>query len=621
MADAAPRWQLDSVYPGFDSAEFARAKEDLARLARETVAHAEQGPASPGDLTSSDRAAFLAWLRRAIELRNEASGLAENLTSYCYAAYTVDTTNRRAMTELNAVETIAVPFARANALYLDALARSGDVAREAARTESWLSPYESLIDDELFWQTRQMPAAEEDLASDLARSGASAWGRLQEQMTSTAGAVWDKETGERKTLVELRSLAHDGDRATRAKAFALEIETCKSIEIPVAAAINGVKGWAISLNARRRWDEGSTSASAIGKATRQGQISRKALAALVEAMEESLPAWRRYLRAKARLLGVERLPFYDLFAPIGGAARRYSFAEARDAVVSNFARFSGRMADFAARAIDSGWVDAEPRPGKIGGAYFTQMPVAREGRVMLNFDGTFSSVLTLAHELGHAFHAEVLKDVPFLLQRTPMTLAETASIFAETVVHGAELARASGDERLGLLETQLQDGCQILVDILSRFYFERALFDARKDGEVAPAELCRMMEEAQRATYGDGLDPGALHPYMWLVKTHYYSSDLGFYNFPYAFGQLFALALYARGTEEGPAFQAAYEAILRDTGSLDAIEVARRAGFDVETASFWRGGISVFAKAIDEFERIAAGFAPAGAKRREEKDR
>jgi len=339
---------------------------------------------------------------------------------------------------------------------------------------------------------------------------------------------------------------------------------------------------------------------------RQGRLSRKALDALISAMEDSLPDWRRYLKAKAKLLGIPTCAFHDIFAPVGGHFPSYTWDEARSVITKNFSGFSARMGDFAKRAFDSSWIDAEPRGGKVSGAYCTDMPLRKETRVLCNFDGTFNTVITVAHELGHAFHSDVVKDLPGLQQDYPMTLAETASIFAETVVFDAELAKADSSARLGLLEMHLQDGCQILVDILSRFYFERSVFEERKKGELPADDFCALMADAQKRTYGDGLDPDLLHPYMWLIKGHYYSAGLAFYNFPYAFGQLFGLGLYARYKKEGPAFAETYEKILLETGRMDAVELTAKAGFDIETKAFWKSGIDLFVAQIDEFEKLVA---------------
>jgi pepF/M3 family oligoendopeptidase len=464
-----------------------------------------------------------------------------------------------------------------------------------------LAPYAFHISEELLFQSRQMSPELEDLAEDLGRNGADAWSRLQDAVSSGASALWNAETGERKTAVELRNLAYDPDRTIREKAYNLELSVWRGAEIPLAAALNGVKGTTAILNARRGWE------GAIDKSLAQARISHSALDALISAMEGSLPLWRRYLKAKAKALGIKTLAFYDLFAPLGSGDAPlpiFSWDEAKSFIYEKFSSFDPAMGAFAARAFENRWIDARPRAGKVGGAYCTEFPDAGTARVMCNYDGSFSSVTTVAHELGHAWHHECIKDRPFVLTRYPMTLAETASIFAETIVSEAALVNAGPAERRFLLEMHLQDGCQVIVDILSRFYFEKAVFEARKSGELSPEQLCGLMLEAQDKTYGEGLDAARRHPYMWAVKGHYYIPSLSYYNFPYAFGQLFGLGLYARYREEGPAFAAAYRRLLADTGSASAIEVTRKAGFDIETEEFWREGLGVFARQTEEFEGL-----------------
>lgn len=604
LSNPSPRWKLDSIFAGFDSPDYKNAKKQLGSLAVELIAHLESlspgGESSSAISTSPDfQNTFEIWLIQAISLNEQADILSRTLSSYCYAIYSTDTTNKIAMGELNSVDEIALPFARAEVLFLNALSSNESAVLKAIESNPVVAPFSFFLKEALFWQKKQMSEAEEDLAADLARSGADAWGRLQEQLTSSADCLWDEKTGERKTLVALRALAFDKDRAIREKAYRKEIEVCRSIGLPVAAALNGIKGTSITLNTRRNWDGG-----ALEKSVHQGKLSQKALEALISAMEESLPHWRRYLKAKASLMGLSVCTFYDLFAPVGGHFPSYTWEQVRTVVIDTFTGFSQAMGDFAKRAFDLGWIDAESRNGKVSGAYCTDMPLKKETRVLCNFDGTFNTVTTVAHELGHAFHSDVLKDLSALHQDYPMTLAETASIFAETVVFNSELAKATPEARLGLLEVHLQDGCQILVDILSRFYFEQSVFTERKNGELTVDDFCTHMSNAQKKTYGDGLDSESLHPFMWLVKCHYYSSDLAFYNFPYAFGQLFGLALYARFQKEGSLFAKTYEQILLETGRMDAVELTAKAGFDIESIEFWRSGINVFIKQIDEFEGL-----------------
>ena len=273
--------------------------------------------------------------------------------------------------------------------------------------------------------------------------------------------------------------------------------------------------------------------------------------------------------------------------------------------MEKFGAFSADMGAFAERAFREGWIDAEPREGKVGGAYCISFPNRKVSRVLCNFDGSFGEVSTIAHELGHAYHHEIIKDrrlPPGPVSHDPRR--DGQSIFAETVVFEEAIKGVPPAEKAGLLENNLQNGCQILVDILSRFYFEKSVFARRPAAELGAEELCDLMQEAQEATYGDGLDKEKRHPYMWAVKSHYYSPDLSFYNFPYAFGLLFGLGLYARYREQGPSFAAVYREILAETGRMSAVDLTRKAGFDIEGKEFWRGGVEVFRGQIDEFERL-----------------
>ncbi len=604
-SERLPRWDLSSVYPGLGSPGHAAAKARLSALSAEFLAHLGAVPAA-----GAPRAAFADWLAEALRLEEAAGSLAETLGSFAYASYSTATRDAQAMAELNAAAELSLPLKRASVLFREALAaRRAEVETLCAGPEAdpRIAPLAFHLREELFRRSKQMAPELEDLAEDLSRSGGDAWSRLQEPVSANASVVWDALTGERKTVVELRNLARDADRAVRERAYRLELGAWKSVELPLAAALNGVKGFALTLDRRRGW------AGALEKSIEEARMTRAALDALLGAMEESLPVWRRYLKAKARLLGVDACAFYDLFAPApagagGAAGRSFSFAEARAFIVEKFAAFDPAMGDFADRAFRERWIDAEPRPGKVGGAYCAGFPEAKASRVLCNFDGGFSSLTTVAHELGHAWHHACVAGKPHQLSRYPMTLAETASIFAETIVHREASRAASPAERLGLLENHLQDGCQVICDILSRFEFERAVFERRAKGEIPADELCSLMLEAQRRTYGDGLDPGALHPYMWAAKGHYYRPDLSFYNFPYAFGLLFGLGLFARYAKEGPSFAAEYRRLLAETGCASAAKVAGLAGFDIESVESWRAGIAVFEAEAAEFEALAEGM-------------
>ena len=253
-------------------------------------------------------------------------------------------------------------------------------------------------------------------------------------------------------------------------------------------------------------------------------------------------------------------------------------------------------------AFDNAWIDFYPREGKVGGAFCCGIQAIRQSRILTNFDGTYSDLVTLAHELGHAFHNVNLYSHRPLNKHYSMPVAETASTFNENIVNNAAYAAAQSDgERLAILESQLMDACQIICDINSRYLFETAVFELR-DEEFLPADrLCELMLEAQKKAYGDGLDHSALHPYMWLCKSHYYSGSLSVYNFPDAFGGLFARGLYAKYREEGAAFVPKYKALLHATTVMSAEDAAAIAGIDLTDRRFWESSLASIAKDIDEF--------------------
>ncbi|MDR1950493.1 MAG: M3 family oligoendopeptidase [Spirochaetaceae bacterium] len=595
-----PRWDLSSVYPSFDSPEYREDKRLLGeRIGALLEILADPIPTPPTEAAPRVLSLIRAW---------EAAGdTAENLAAYAEAVYSTDTRDGRALGEINAIEAASLPLGKASVILRNRLAERGDLVRKLVETDTSLGPYAFFIGESLEKAAFQMDPELEDLANDLARSGGDAWTRLHGAISSTVQALWDPATGERKTATALRDLAFSPDRALRERAYRTELEAWKSVEMPLAAALNGVKGIAITLDSRRGWGGRSAGLGALKKSCFQSRIGEKTLDALIAALESSLPLFRRYLKAKASFLGLSACAFFDLFAPVGAKARVWSWEGAADFIVRRFSAFDPDMGTFARRAFAASRIDAEGREGKVGGAYCTGFPLAGETRILCNFEGSFDSVSTVAHELGHAWHHELIRDLPRSRAGYPMTLAETASIFAETVVFEGALAEAGGPaERLGLIEGNLKDSCQVIVDILSRFYFERELFKRRERVELSPEDLKALMTEAQQKTYGDGLDPRFFHPYMWAVKSHYYSPGLAFYNYPYAFGLLFSLGLYARYQREGPGFTAAYRDILRLSGQASAEEVARKAGFDIAGEDFWREGIGIIGKRVEEFEGLPA---------------
>lgn len=429
-------------------------------------------------------------------------------------------------------------------------------------------------------------------------SGGNAWSDLQQYLTSTVPVTY---RGNTTNLSAIRNLAYDPAPQVRKDAYEAELACYDRIKDSVAYALNSIKLETISDCQLRGY------ADPLERTLKDSQMKRQTLDAMLGAMDEYLPKFWQYLKAKGKALGHENgLPWYDLFAPMGASSTKFTTETARDYLVNLFAGFDQELSDMVARAFDNAWIDFFPRDGKAGGAFCAGVECLGESRILTNFDGMFGDVVTLAHELGHAFHNQCLKDHRPLNHDYSMPLAESASTFNECVVMASAIQNAKDDnERLALIESQLQDATQIICDIYSRYRFESMVFARREEQFMNADTLCAFMTEAQKQSYGDGLDPNVMHPYMWVCKSHYYSSSLSFYNFPYAFGGLFARGLYARYREEGEAFLPKYRALLKATATSDVEDVAGIAGIDLTRPEFWDESLRTIADDIDAFIAMA----------------
>ena len=444
-----------------------------------------------------------------------------------------------------------------------------------------------------------MSEKEEVLTTELSLSGGRAWGKLQGTVTSQKSVDFDLD-GKIQSLPmpALINLHAHPDEDVRRRAYEAEMTAWEEVKEPLAACMNGIKGWVNTLNDHRG------RADALDKPLVQARIDRETLDAMMGAMKDSFPTFERYFKAKAARFGQEALPWWNLFAPVGKSEKTFTFDEAREFILENFGTFSDELRDFAKNAFENNWIDAEQRSGKRGGAFCMSVPAVKESRILCNFDGSLDQVMTIAHELGHGYHNFNMfqADKTMLQRQTPMTLAETASIMCETIVFNAILENVDDpDEELALLETALIGDSQVIVDIYSRFLFEKEVFERREKAELSADELCEIMDNAQAETYGAGLDPDFRHKFMWTWKPHYYSPGLSFYNFPYAFGMLFGVGLYAIYKQRGADFVPDYKALLSSTGEAPAAELAARFGIDIRSKQFWADSLAEIGKRIDRY--------------------
>ena len=596
-----PHWNLDSIYPGLESPEFERGMAELkTNIDALDATMAEQGMRRGAAKLRSSKA-VAARVEAYLRAMNANAMAFETLKTYIFGFVSTDSFNTLARRRLSELEMLGVQLETQQTRFTgwlgEALAAPGALER-LIETSAPSREHAFFLKETLGQSRYLMPEGEEDLAAQLLVTAGNAWEKLQNTVTSQV-VVPFAETGEPQEMpvTALQNLArYHADEGVRRRAFEAELRAWESVKEPLAACLNSIKGTANTLAQRRGRPD------ALHASLEQARLERATLDTMMSVMRESFPMFRRYFAAKARRLGKERLAWWDLQATVGGSERRYSYGEARDFILARFATFSGRLENLAARAFREEWIDVGPRKGKSGGAFCAEVPGLEQSRILANFDGSFDQLQTLAHELGHAFHNECLAGLTMIQRKTPMTLAETASIFNETLVAEAALATAtSREEELSILECFLVNASQVVVDIASRYLFEKEVFERRAHSELSADDFCDIMRRCQHETYGEALDDRYLHPYMWAWKPHYYSATTSFYNYPYAFGLLFGLGLYAEYQRRGPAFVPDYETLLRATGSGTAEELAARHGIDLRSPDFWRASMRLIETRLERY--------------------
>ncbi len=597
MTVSAPHWDLTNIYPSLESAEFKAAVEDYKKQVADLGDYFVEVVQKTSAKTPVKTLAPIAG--EVIDRINSIGTLSATISPFIHSFITTDSRDKLARKTLSEFEQDSLPMQQINVLFKGWMGKLAPVLDKVIKASPSAAAHAFILKEAAEQSRYLMSEVEEGLAAEMSLSGGTAFGKLQGTVTSQLTAEVEVDGQVQKlpmpAVINLRS---HPDEATRRRGYEAENKAWESVQETLAACMNGVKGEVITLNKRRGRPD------ALHSALEAARIDRPTLDAMLTAMQGSFPMFRRYFKAKAKKLGKEQLAWWDIYAPLGRTDKTYTFEQAREFILENFGRFSPDLSAFARRAFDNRWIDAEQREGKRGGAFCMEVQGAKESRILTNYDGSFDTISTLAHELGHAFHNECAyrADKTVLQQVTPMTLAETASTMCETIVAEAVLASTSDpQEELAVLESQIQGSSQVVVDIYSRFLFESEVFERRAGAELSAEDLNEIMERSQKAAYGDGLDEKHLQKFMWTWKPHYYSPELSFYNFPYAFGMLFATGLYAIYKQRGAEFVQDYKDLLASTGEATAADLADRFGINIRTRKFWDDSLALIGTQVDRF--------------------
>jgi pepF/M3 family oligoendopeptidase len=580
-------WSLEVLYKGYDDPHYIADKEGYVKLINE-VAGFSNSLADSGNAEAD--------LVKAVDFMEQLQLLNSRLGVFLFLKQSVNTSDSETANEINAFEKQSSLSTKPVAVMKKFIAGIPDIEVYYAKYPK-LKGYEFII-SEMKQEAKYLLS--DDVEEAIARMNifsGSAWGNMQSFLTSTLEVEYRDNI---ITLPEVRNKAHDADVEIRRDAYVAELKALEKIKDAISFSLNSIKTQVNTICELRGYE------SPLSMTLIQARMKKETLDAMLEAIREALPSFHRYLKHKAKVMGHEHgLPWYDMFAPLGESHRKFTTEEAKDYLIGHFKGFSAELAGMVEEAFDSAWIDFYPRKGKVGGAFCSNMPFVKQSRVLTNYTGDLNNVVTLAHELGHAFHGLNIQDHLPLNVEYSMPVAETASTFNEALIMEAVIGEAQGREKVALIESQLQDITQIICDIYSRYLFETEVFKKSRTGFLFAEELKEIMLASQKEAYGDGLDHDYLHPYMWVLKGHYYSESLSFYNFPYAFGGLFARGLYEKYKTEGKAFVPKYYALLKATTVMSVEDAAKQAEIDLEDPQFWRTSLKAVEKLIDEFIKLA----------------
>ncbi|MDF2674015.1 MAG: family oligoendopeptidase [Clostridiales bacterium] len=581
-------WDLSQLYYSFEDPTFihelSQAEDDFYKIKT---------------LLSEDREISSEYLLNCLEYMDTANLLLTKVSSFVNLTLMVNSSHSEALHFNNRISSLQAA-SQQSLMLLQHKVGSLDNIEKLISDCNELIPYSFLLRESYKTSKQNASVVIEDIILQMQLTGSRAWQRLRDSLDGAA-MVSISLKGEEKSLPlsAVRALASDTCQETRHIAYQTELTAYKSYEGPMAACLSAIKGEALTTMQWRGYE------TVLDRMLDVNKMDEQTLSVMMESIEAHLPAFRNYLKAKSHVLGHKNgLPWYDLLAPVGQNSRRFTYDEAYKYLVDIFTGFDKNMGSFIKNAFENRWIDAFPKEGKVGGALCADLPSLRQNRIFANFSGSYSDVRTLAHELGHAFHSRCLDKVPLVMRDPPTPICETASLFNETIVQEQLLQAVSAEEQLFLLEAGLRESTQTVVDIYSRFLFEKEVFERRKSHNLSEEELCEIMLSAQHTAYGDGLDPEYLHPYMWMCKVHYYIPEYHYYNFPYTFGLLFAKGLYARYKRKPEGFMEEYINLLKSTCSNDMAGIAVQVDIDIHSRAFWDSSLEMIVEDINHFIKL-----------------
>ncbi|MGE7622392.1 M3 family oligoendopeptidase [Viridibacillus sp. NPDC096237] len=579
-------WDLESIFAGGSNSKELRVQLDEIPVELEILQKAVSS------IIVEDARSILDVL----ELMKEVYVNIGQIGSFISCLQAQDMTDKKASLLRGEISSLAASFAPIKLQFQQVLSGIEEKIWTALLATEELSQFKFTLNEWRDETKLKLSEQEENIISALKVDGYNAWGEMYDLLISDIKIPFIIDGEEKELSVgQANNLSSHPDAAVRQAAYEALEKTWTEKEEFFAKTLNHIAGFRLATYKKRGWD------SVLQEPLQTNRMQPKTIDAMWGAIIDHKAPFAEYLKRKAELLNTSTIDWFNLDAPITASTETISYQEGAAFVIKNFGRFGKKLEAFATNAIENGWVEAENRPNKRPGGFCTGLPLTKESRIFMTYSGTMSNVATLAHELGHAFHSYALRPIHTLNTSYAMGVAETASTFAEMIVADAAVQEAkSEDEKIALLEDKIQRSVAFFMNIHARFLFETRFYEERESGIVPAQRLNEIMEEAQKEAYAGALN--VAHPHFWVSKLHFYMTSVPFYNFPYTFGYLFSLSIYAKAKEEGSSFEDKYIALLQDTAVMSVEDLAmKHLGEDITEKTFWEKGIRICEQDVEQF--------------------
>ncbi|OZM57787.1 oligoendopeptidase [Lottiidibacillus patelloidae] len=586
-------WELDNFFPGGSKSEqLHKFLEELQKDMDARVSEVQAWDIPQAGNESKELVTLLENMQQTIKKAREVSAFVSCLTAQDVSDKEANLLRGR-LTQMNA------GFQMASSTLEEKISKIADSTWKVLLQDEKLAELAFVLEERRSKAKEKLPLEQESLINDLSVDGYHAWGQLYNTLVGRMTIPFE-ENGETKQLSvgQAQNKLYDHDRNVRQVAFANWEKAWEEQEDLFSETLNRLGGYRLNVYKHRGWDK------VLKEPLEVNRMSEDTLATMWNVINDNKTTYVNYLNRKAEMLGVDKLGWTDIYAPVGSVDNKMSYDEGANFIVKHFESFSPKMADFAKTAFTENWIEAEDRAGKRPGGFCTSFPLAKESRIFMTYDGSANSVSTLAHELGHAYHSHVINDLDEYNTHYAMNVAETASTFAEMIVSDAALKSVdSKEEKLALLDDNIQRSIAFFMDIQSRFLFETRFYEERKNGLVSTNRLNELMVEAQKEAFNESLNE--YHPHFWSSKLHFYITGVPFYNFPYTFGYLFSMGIYALALKEGKSFEDNYINLLRDTARMSVEDLAmKHLNVDLTKPDFWQGALDVANEYVAQFMEL-----------------